>query len=49
MAIDISVHCHDGLLPDIILLLTQGYYHRGEGLSLQPMKKQCSTNIQVLF
>ena len=28
MAINISVHCNGGLLPDIILL-TQGYYHRG--------------------
>ena len=28
MAINISVQYNDGLLPDIILL-TQGYYHRG--------------------
>ena len=28
MAINISVQYNDGLFPDIILL-TQGYYHRG--------------------
>ena len=28
MAINISVQHNDGLFPDIILL-TQGYYHRG--------------------
>ena len=46
MAINISVQYNGGLLPDIILL-TQGYYHRGknpfkyhvEALSLQPMKQ----------
>ena len=31
MAINISVQYNDGLLPDIILL-TQGYYHRGTRL-----------------
>ena len=43
MAINISVQYHSGLFPDIILL-TQGYYHRGNpfkyhvvDLSLQPM------------
>ena len=28
MAINASEHYNDGLLPDIVLL-TQGYYHRG--------------------
>ena len=28
MAINLSVQCNGGSLPDIILL-TQGYYHRG--------------------
>ena len=32
MAINISVQHNDGLLPDIILL-TQGYYHRGTRLN----------------
>ena len=32
MAIDISVQYNVGLLPDIILL-TQGYYHRGTRLN----------------
>ena len=32
MAIDISVQYNGGLLPDIILL-TQGYYHRGTRLN----------------
>ena len=32
MAIDISVQYNDGLLSDIILL-TQGYYHRGTRLN----------------
>ena len=27
MAINISAQYNGGLLPDIILLLTQGYYH----------------------
>ena len=31
MAINISVQYNGGLLPDIILL-TQGYHHRGTGL-----------------
>ena len=45
MAINISVRYNGGLLPDIILL-TQGYYHRGirfkyhvKALSLQSMKQ----------
>ena len=29
MAINVSVHYNGGLLPDIIILLTQGYFHRG--------------------
>ena len=32
MAINISVQYNDGFLPDIILL-TQGYYHRGTRLN----------------
>ena len=32
MAIDVSVQHNGGLLPDIILL-TQGYYHRGTRLN----------------
>ena len=32
MAINISVQFNGGLLPDIILL-TQGYYHRGTRLN----------------
>ena len=31
MAINVSVQYNDGLLPDMILL-TQGYYHRGTRL-----------------
>ena len=31
MAININVQCNGGLLSDI-LLLTQGYYHRGTRL-----------------
>ena len=45
MAINVSVQYNGGSLPDIILL-TQGYYHRGtrinamqEVLYLQPMKQ----------
>ena len=44
MAIDVSVQYNGVLLPDILLLLTQCYYHRGihlkcheDVLSLQPM------------
>ena len=34
MAINIiSVQYNGGLLPDIIILLTQGYYHRGTRLN----------------
>ena len=29
MAINVSVKYNGGLLPDIIILLTQGYFHRG--------------------
>ena len=29
MAINVSVQYNGGLLPDIIILLTQGYFHRG--------------------
>ena len=32
MAIKVSVHYNGGFLPDIILL-TQGYYHRGTRLN----------------
>ena len=32
MAINVSVQYNGGFLPDIILL-TQGYYHRGTGLN----------------
>ena len=28
MAIDVSDKCNVGLLPDIIILLTQGYFNR---------------------
>ena len=44
MAINVDVQCNGELLPDILLLLTQCYYHRGkpfkchdEVLYLQPM------------
>ena len=33
MAINISVQYNGGLLPDIIILLTQCYYHRGTRLN----------------
>ena len=33
MAINVSVQYDGGLLPDIILLLTQCYYHRGTRLN----------------
>ena len=33
MVINISVQCNGGLLPDIILLLTQGYYQWGTRLN----------------
>ena len=29
MAINVTVQYNGGLLPDIITLLTQGYFHRG--------------------
>ena len=32
MAINITVQYSGGLLSDIIILLTRGYYHRGTGL-----------------
>ena len=32
MAINISVQYNGGLLSDIIILLTRGYYHRGARL-----------------
>ena len=38
MAINVSVQYDGGLLPDIILL-TQGYYHRGTRLNT--MKRFC--------
>ena len=38
MAINVSVQYSGGLLPDIILL-TQGYYHRG--IRLNAMKRFC--------
>ena len=53
MAINVSVQYNGGLLPDIILL-TQGYYHRGtrlnaiylvEVLSLQPIKQYIITTL----
>ena len=51
MAINVNVQYNGGLLPDIILL-TQGYYHRGtrlkyhaEALSLQPMKQYIVTTM----
>ena len=45
MAINVCVQFNGGFLPDIIILFTQCYYHRGtqlnamkiEVLSLQPM------------
>ena len=33
MAINVSVQYNGGLLPDIILLLTQCYFHRGTRLN----------------
>ena len=33
MAINIIVQYNGGLLPDIIILLTQGHYHRGTRLN----------------
>ena len=33
MVINISVHYNGGLLPDIILIMTQGYFHRGTRLN----------------
>ena len=33
MAINISVQYNGGLLPDMILLKTQGYYYRGTRLN----------------
>ena len=33
MVIDISVQYNDGFLPDIIILLTQGYYQWGTRLN----------------
>ena len=38
MAINVRVHYNGGFLPDIILL-TQGYYHRGADLNA--MKRFC--------
>ena len=38
MAINVSVQYNGGFLPDIILL-TQGYYHRGTHLNA--MKRFC--------
>ena len=29
MAMNVSVQYNGGLIPDIIILLTQGYFHRG--------------------
>ena len=53
MAINISVQYNGGLLPAIIILLTQGYYHRGTRLNtmhvvaLQPMKQYIITIIMT--
>ena len=33
MAINVNVQYNGGLLPDIIILLTQCYFHRGTGLN----------------
>ena len=53
MAININVQYNGGLLPDIILL-TQGYHHRGTrlkyhagALSLQPMKQYIITTAML--
>ena len=43
MAINVSVQCNGGLLPDIILL-TQGYYNRGTHLSA--MKRFCVCSLR---
>ena len=40
----ISVHYNGGLLPDVILLI-QGYYHRGEASPLYPMKQYTITTM----
>ena len=40
MAINVSVRYNGGLLPDIIILLTQGYYHH-RGTQLNAMKRFC--------
>ena len=33
MAVNVSVQYNGGFLSDIIILLTQGYYHRGTRLN----------------
>ena len=40
MAINVSVQHNGGFLPDIIILLTQGYYHH-RGTHLNAMKRFC--------
>ena len=49
MAINVSVQCNGGLLPDIILL-TQCYYHRGTHLNAMKRFCICSlwSNLNVL-
>ena len=42
MAINVSVQYNGRFLPDIILLLTQCYYHRGTRLNA--MKRFCFCN-----
>ena len=49
MGINVSVQYNDGLLPDVILLI-QGYYHRGARLNtmkscffLQPTRYKTAT------
>ena len=48
MVIDISVQYNGGLLPDIILL-TQGYYHRGTCLNTMYSRGFVSTAYEIIF
>ena len=49
MAINISVQCNGGLLPGIILLLTQGYYHWGTRLCLYSLPGMKQYTITTMF
>ena len=43
MAINLSVQYNGGLLPDILMLLTQGYFHRGT--RSYAMKRFCFSSL----